>query len=30
MAIALEINCALWIMTGCAALKALQFVQYLN
>jgi hypothetical protein len=30
MAVALEINFALWIMIGCAAMKALQFGQYLN
>ncbi len=30
MAVALEINCYLWIMTGCAGMKAVQFVQYLN
>ncbi len=30
MTIGLEINFALWIMIGCAAEKAIQFVQYLN
>ena len=30
MALALEINFALWIMIGCLAIKAAQFVQYLS
>jgi hypothetical protein len=30
MIVALEVNFALWIMFGCAAVKALQFVDYLN
>jgi len=30
MAIALEINFALWIMFGCAAIKAYQLVEYLG
>jgi hypothetical protein len=30
MTAGLEINVALWVMIGCAAAKALQFVQYLN
>jgi hypothetical protein len=30
MAIALEVNFALWIIVGCATMKALQFVEYLN
>jgi hypothetical protein len=28
MAVALEINCALWIMIGCAAMKAMELLQY--
>ncbi len=30
MAVALEINFALWIMIGCAAMKAAQHAQYLT
>ena len=30
MAIALEVNCALWIMMGCAAAQANYLVGYLN
>jgi hypothetical protein len=30
MAVALEINFALWIMIGCAAMKATQIIQYLG
>ena len=30
MAIALEINFALWIMLGCAALRVTQLIQYLG
>jgi hypothetical protein len=30
MAVTLEINFALWTMIRCAAMKAVQFVQYLN
>ena len=30
MAVALEINIALWLMIGCAALEAIQLVEYLN
>jgi hypothetical protein len=30
MAITLQINFALWAMIGCAALKSVQLVQYLN
>jgi len=29
MAVALEVNFALWIMIGCAIAKAIQFVEYL-
>jgi hypothetical protein len=28
--VALEINFALWIMIGCAAIKTAEIVQYLN
>jgi hypothetical protein len=30
MAVALEVNFALWVIVGCAAVKALQFFEYLN
>lgn len=30
MAIALEINFALWIMIGCAAIKITQLIEYLS
>jgi hypothetical protein len=30
MAVALEINFALWLMIGCTAMKAIQLVEYLN
>lgn len=30
MIVALEVNFALWIMLGCAAAKAFQFVEFLN
>jgi len=30
MAVALEVNFALWIIIGCATVKALQFIEYLN
>jgi hypothetical protein len=30
MAVALEINFALWIMIGCASMKAIQLLEYLN
>jgi hypothetical protein len=30
MAIALQINFALWAMIGCAALRSIQLVEYLN
>jgi len=30
MAVAFEVNFALWIMIGCAAAKAIQLVDYLN
>jgi hypothetical protein len=30
MAVALEINFALWIMIGCAAMKGIQLVEYLS
>jgi hypothetical protein len=30
MGVALQINVALWLMLGCAAMKAVQFVEYLN
>jgi hypothetical protein len=30
MRVALQINVALWLMLGCAAMKAIQFVEYLN
>ena len=30
MAVALEVNFALWIMIGCATVKAIQLVEYLN
>jgi hypothetical protein len=30
MVIALQINFALWLMIGCAALKSIQLVEYLN
>lgn len=30
MAVALEVNFAVWVMIGCATAKAVQFVQYLN
>ncbi len=29
MAVALEVNLALWIMIGCATVKAIQFTGYL-
>jgi hypothetical protein len=30
MAVALELSFALWLMIGCAAVKAIQLVEYLN
>jgi hypothetical protein len=30
MGVAFQINAALWIMIGCAAMKAMQLVEYLN
>ena len=30
MAVALEINFALWLMIGCATMRAIQLVEYLN
>ena len=30
MVVALEVNFALWIMIGCATVKAVQFAAYLN
>jgi hypothetical protein len=30
MGVAIEINFALWMMMGCAAMKAAQLVQFLN
>jgi hypothetical protein len=30
MAVALEINFALWIMIGCAAMMGIQLVEYLS
>jgi hypothetical protein len=30
MAVALEINFALWIMFGCATITASQFIEYLG
>jgi hypothetical protein len=30
MTAALQINLALWIMIGCATMKAIQFAAYLN
>jgi len=30
MVVALEVNFALWIIIGCAIMKAIQFVEYLN
>ena len=30
MAVALEVNCALWIIIGCSIVKTIQFVEYLN
>jgi hypothetical protein len=30
MVVALQINVALWVMLGCAAVKAIQFVEYVN
>jgi hypothetical protein len=29
MTVALEVNCALWIMIACATVKAIQFAGYL-
>jgi hypothetical protein len=30
MGVALQINVALWLMLGCAAMEAVRFVEYLN